>query len=61
MFGIIKIGAIDCRDEEELCEEFTVYDTPNIKIFTEDAYDDGEVFKGAKTWKSISTAAAKRM
>lgn len=22
MFGIIKVGAIDCRDEEELCEEF---------------------------------------
>ena len=28
MFGIIKVGAIDCRDEEELCEEFSVFDHP---------------------------------
>jgi thioredoxin-like negative regulator of GroEL len=41
MFGIIKVGAIDCHAEEELCEEFGVYDTPKIKIFTENANDDG--------------------
>jgi thioredoxin-like negative regulator of GroEL len=41
MFGIIKVGAIDCHAEEELCEEFSVYDTPKIKIFTENAHDDG--------------------
>ena len=28
MFGIIKVGAIDCHEEEELCEEFQVFDTP---------------------------------
>ena len=61
MFGIIKVGAIDCRDEEELCEEFAVYEHPVIKVFTEDANDDGEKFNGAKNWKSISTAAAKKM
>ena len=61
MFGIVGVGAIDCRDEEELCEEFTVYDNPVIKIFTEDGNDDGEVFKGAKTWKGISAAATKKM
>lgn len=22
MYGIIKVGAIDCHEEEELCEEF---------------------------------------
>lgn len=61
MFGIITVGAIDCRDEEELCEEFAVYEHPVIKIFTEDANDDGDKFNGAKTWKNISTAAAKKM
>jgi len=61
MFGIIKVGAIDCRSEEELCEEFSVYDTPTIKIFTENAHDDGEKFNGKKEWKSISNAAAKKM
>lgn len=61
MFGIITVGAIDCRDEEELCEEFAVYDNPVIKIFTEDANDDGVVYKGTKTWKNISTSASKLM
>ena len=28
MYGITKIGAIDCQREEELCEEFSVYDIP---------------------------------
>ncbi len=42
MYGIIKIGAIDCREEEELCEEFSVYTHPTIKVFTEDYGDDGE-------------------
>tara|TARA_B110000503_G_C6770163_1_gene259067 strand:+ start:367 stop:507 length:141 start_codon:yes stop_codon:yes gene_type:complete len=46
MFGIINVGAIDCRDEEELCEEFAVYDHPTIKIFTENGYDDGDDYKG---------------
>lgn len=46
MFGIVKIGAIDCRDEEELCEEFAVYDHPTIKIFTEDGNDDGDIYRG---------------
>jgi hypothetical protein len=58
MFGIIKVAAIDCRDEEELCEEFSIYSTPTIKIFTENANDDGEIFRGKMEWKQISTSAA---
>jgi thioredoxin-like negative regulator of GroEL len=61
MFGIIKVGAIDCHEEEELCEEFAVYSHPEIKIFTESARDDGETFKGKKEWKAISNAAAAKM
>jgi len=25
MYGIMSVGAIDCREDEELCEEFSVY------------------------------------
>lgn len=35
MYGIIKVGAIDCTKEEELCEEFGVFDIPQLMIFTE--------------------------
>ena len=58
MFGILKVGAIDCKEEEELCEEFQVYDTPKVKIFTENAYDDGESYNGKLQWKSISGVAS---
>jgi thioredoxin-like negative regulator of GroEL len=61
MFGIIKVGAIDCLSEEELCEEFGVYDSPIIKIFTEMLSDDGFTFKGKWDWKAISAAASQKM
>lgn len=61
MFGILKVGAINCKDEEELCEEFGVYNYPEIRTFTESGSDDGETFKGKKMWKSISNAAAAKM
>lgn len=28
LYGVIKVGAIDCLQEEELCEEFSVYQVP---------------------------------
>jgi len=28
MYGMINVGAIDCKKEEELCEEFGVYELP---------------------------------
>jgi len=46
LYGIVKVGAIDCRSEEELCEEFSVYDIPKILLFTEDISDDGEMYRG---------------
>ena len=61
MFGIIKVGAIDCLNEEELCEEFAVYDSPSIKIYTEMMNDDGITYRGKKQWKSISAAASQKM
>lgn len=42
MYGIIKIGAIDCEEDEEVCEEFSVYSVPTMMIFTENINDDGE-------------------
>lgn len=63
MYGIIKVGAIDCHEEEELCEEFQVYSSnpPVVKIFTENAADDGDKHTGKMEWKSLSSAAASRM
>ena len=28
MYGMINVGAIDCKTEEELCEEFGIHNLP---------------------------------
>jgi hypothetical protein len=33
MYGIIKVGAVECEDDEEVCEEFAVYNHPTIMVF----------------------------
>lgn len=33
MYGIIKVGAVECEDEEELCEEFSVYSVPTLFVY----------------------------
>jgi thioredoxin-like negative regulator of GroEL len=35
LYGIIKVAGINCLQEEELCEEFMVFDVPQILLFTE--------------------------
>jgi DnaJ family protein C protein 16 len=49
LYGIIKVAAIDCKAEEELCEEFAVYDYPTIMIYEENLADEGERFRGSMT------------
>lgn len=61
MYGIIKVGAIDCTKEEELCEEFSVFDVPQLMIFTESYSQDGERFTGTMDMNTIANAAAKKM
>ena len=61
LYGIIKVGAIDCLNEEELCEEFSVYQVPSILIFSDHFSDDGEKYSGEMDATSIMNAAAKKM
>lgn len=64
MYGIMSVGAVDCKEDEEMCEEFSVYDSGAgnvIKIFTENTNDDGIEYKGKKDWKQIAGAASRKM
>lgn len=61
LYGIIKVGAIDCLSEEELCEEFGVYEHDQILIFNENYSDEGTKYKGDMTVEKISNAAVKDM
>jgi hypothetical protein len=61
LYGIIKVAGINCLQEEELCEEFTVYDVPQVLIFTENYHDEGEKFTGKQDWNTLANAASRRM
>ena len=61
MYGVLKVGAVDCQEDEELCEEFAVYSVPTIMIFQENYGDDGERYTGKTEWKFIANFATKKM
>lgn len=62
LYGIIRVAAIDCDEDEEMCEEFAVYDVPTIMAFTENIKDEGEKYKEKDfSWKKISNFATKKM
>jgi DnaJ family protein C protein 16 len=61
LYGIIKVGAIDCLSEEELCEEFGVFEHHLIMIFNENYSDDGTRYRGEMTVDKIANAAVKDM
>lgn len=59
-YGIFKVGSINCKAQEELCEEFSIRDTPSILYFPE-VGDEPELYKGLKTWEKIFQFGASKM
>ena len=44
-----------------MCEEFGVYEVPQIMIFSESTKEDGERYRGKEDINSMANAAAKKM
>lgn len=61
LYGIIKVGAIDCINEEELCEEFGIFEHNLIVIFNENYSDEGTRYRGEMKVDKIANAAVKDM
>lgn len=62
LYGIIRVAAIDCDEDEEMCEEFSVYSQPTIMVFSENFKDEGLKYKEKDfSWKKISSFATKQM
>lgn len=55
------MGAIDCGHEEELCEEFGVYDYPSIMVYNENYGDEGERYRGKMEYLTIANFASRKM
>ena len=60
-YGIFNFGAVNCKDDEEICEEYSVYSTPKIVYFPESANDSEEEYKGNIDFQSIFKYGAKLM
>jgi DnaJ family protein C protein 16 len=60
VYGIFKIGAINCKKDEEICEEFDVNQTPLIMYFSEGSQPE-EVYRGVKKWENIFKFGASKM
>jgi curved DNA-binding protein CbpA len=59
-YGIFKIAAVNCKKDEEICEEFDVRSTPIIVYFPEGSQME-EVYRGNKKWEDIFKFGASRM
>jgi len=60
VYGIFKVAAINCKKDEEICEEFDVHSTPLIVYFPEGSQPE-EVYRGLKTWEAIFKFGASKM
>jgi DnaJ family protein C protein 16 len=59
-YGIFKIGAISCKKDEEICEDFDIFKTPMILYFPETA-EKQERYEGIKTYEEIFKFGSTRM
>ena len=59
-YGIFHFGAVNCKDDEEICEDYQVYSTPKI-IYFPDSGNDEEEYKGPIEFQSIFKYGSKLM
>lgn len=61
LYGIIKVAAVRCDEEEELCEEYNVTSYPTIVYFPENTAQTHQIYSGKKVYKDIADFAISRM
>ena len=59
-YGIFKVAVVNCKFDEEICEEFSIRKTPLIVYFPESS-DNEEVYRGIKKWEEIFKFGAVKM
>jgi hypothetical protein len=60
-YGIFKVAGVDCLEEEELCEDFTVFEHPLIMVFPCNINSEGFKYTGPKDLNQIAGFAVKQM
>ena len=59
-YGIFHFGAVNCKDDEEICEDYSVYGTSKILYFPDSGQDEEE-YKGPIEFQAIFKFGAKLM
>ena len=59
-YGIFNFGAVNCKEDEEICEDYQVYSTPKL-IYFPDSGNDEEEYKGKIDFQSIFKYGSKLM
>jgi curved DNA-binding protein CbpA len=59
-YGIFKVAVVNCKSNEEICEEFDVKKTPLV-IYFPDGSGSEEVYRGPKTVDEIFKFGSQRM
>lgn len=59
-YGIFKIASVNCKFDEEICEEFNIRSTPLVVYFPESSENE-EVYRGIKKWEEIFKFGAVKM
>lgn len=61
-YGIFKVGAVDCVEEEELCEEeFQAYETPKFYAFPANIRSEPVRYDGSIEFKKLVNFAVNQM
>lgn len=51
-YGIFKVGAVNCVNDEEICDEYSVRDTPKVLFFPETG-SEPEPYRGRMNFKAM--------
>lgn len=66
--GLVKVGAVDCDEEKDLCSKMGIQSFPTIAIFPSEQkrekdtiYKDGSAYQGARKAKALTKAALRML
>jgi len=59
-YGIFKVAVVNCDSDDELCDEFQAFSTPQILFFHEST-EEPEKYKGIKEWEKMFQYASGKM
>ena len=57
---IFTTGVVNCKSDEEICDEFSVKNTPKILYFPDDG-SEPQTYNGEKTWKDMFKFASNQL